>query len=68
LLHSGGPLLAGAGAAVVALVGHHYVPALAPLPIQLALLAAVLAVYGGAILAWQRATGESLQLVGFRAA
>jgi O-antigen/teichoic acid export membrane protein len=68
LLHSGGPLLAGAAAAVVALVGHRYVPALAPLPIQLALLGAVLAVYGGAILAWQRATGESLQLVGFRVA
>jgi O-antigen/teichoic acid export membrane protein len=68
LLHSGGPLLAGVGAACVALIGHRYVAAGAPFPLQLTLLAAVLAVYGGAILLWQRATGQSLQLVGFRVA
>jgi O-antigen/teichoic acid export membrane protein len=68
VLHSGGPLLSGATAACVALVGHHYLAAGAPLPLQLALLAAVLGVYGGAILAWQRATGESLRLMGFRVA
>jgi O-antigen/teichoic acid export membrane protein len=68
LLHSGGPLLAGAAAALVAIVGHRYVPPMAPLPLQLTLLAAVLAIYAGAILLWQRATGESLQLTGFRVA
>jgi O-antigen/teichoic acid export membrane protein len=67
LLHCGGPLLAGATAACAALLGHHYVASGAPLA-QLALLAGVLAIYGGAILAWQRATGESLRLVGFRVA
>ena len=68
LLHSGGPLLAGALAAVAALAGRHYLPAGAPLPLHLAALAAVLAVYGGALFLWQRSTGESLQLVGFRVA
>ena len=68
LLHSGGPLLASTIATAVAFAGHRYVPALAPLPWQLALLAAVLAIYAGAILLWQRATGESLQLTGFRVA
>jgi O-antigen/teichoic acid export membrane protein len=67
LLHSGGPLLAAAGAAAIALLGHRYVPAMAPVPLQLTLLAAVLAAYGTALFAWQRITGESLQLVGFRA-
>jgi hypothetical protein len=61
-------LLAGTIATAVAFAGHRYVPALAPLPWQLALLAAVLAIYAGSILLWQRATGESLQLTGFRVA
>lgn len=68
LLYSGGPLLAGAGAAMVALVAHQYVPAAASVAFHLAVLGAVLAVYGGAILLWRRVTGESLQLTGFRVA
>jgi O-antigen/teichoic acid export membrane protein len=68
LLHSAGPLLAGAAAAAVALMGHRYVAVSASVAVHLALLAAVLAVYGGAILLWQRTTGETLRLVGFRAA
>lgn len=68
LLHSGGPLLAGAAAAAVALAGHRYFAAGAPPAFQLGLLAAVLAIYAVAILIWQRATGETLRLVGFRVA
>jgi O-antigen/teichoic acid export membrane protein len=68
LLHSGGPLLAGGGAACAAVVGHYYLAPGGPLPLQLALLVAVLALYAGSILLWQRVTGESLHLVGFRAA
>jgi O-antigen/teichoic acid export membrane protein len=68
LWHSAGPLLAAAAAAAVALAGHRYVPAGAPVSRLLALLAAVLAVYGGALWLWQRATGETLRLQGFRAA
>jgi O-antigen/teichoic acid export membrane protein len=68
LLHCGGPLLAAAAAVCVALIGHRYVAAGAPVALQIALLAAVLAIYGGAILAWQRTTGESLRLTGFRVA
>ena len=67
-LHSAGPLLAGAAAAVVAIVGHRYVPASDPVELQLMLLAAVLAIYAGSLALWQRATGERLRLVGFRAA
>jgi hypothetical protein len=67
LLHSAGPLLAGAAAAAVAVMGHRYVPAAAPLQHQMALLSAVIAVYAGGIFVWQRATGETLKLTGFRA-
>jgi O-antigen/teichoic acid export membrane protein len=67
LLHSAGPLLAGAAAGAVALLGHRYTPPTALL-LQAALLAGVLALYGGALLLWQRVTGETLTLVGFRAA
>ena len=61
-------LLAGALATAIALVGRHYVPAGAALPLHVATLAAVLAVYGGALFAWQRSTGETLKLIGFRVA
>jgi O-antigen/teichoic acid export membrane protein len=68
LLHSAGPLLAGAAAAAVAVMGHRYVPAAAPFQHQVALLSAVIAVYAGGIFVWQRSTGETLKLTGFRAA
>jgi O-antigen/teichoic acid export membrane protein len=66
LLHSGGPLLAGATAAAVALVCRYGLPGSAPL--HVATLLAALAIYGGAIFIWQRTTGETLGLTGFRLA
>jgi len=66
LLHAGGPLLAGAGAAAVALASRFGLPGGAPL--HVATLVTALAIYGGAILLWQRTTGETLRLTGFRLA
>jgi len=37
-------------------------------PLHLATLVAVLTIYGGAITLWQRTTGETLRLTGFRLA
>ncbi|HEY6814671.1 MAG TPA: hypothetical protein VI168_03935 [Croceibacterium sp.] len=68
LLHSAGPLLAAVAASVVAFAAHQYVAVNASVLLHLGALAAVLAVYGAALLVWQRATGETLQLTGFRAA
>ncbi|HYD23661.1 MAG TPA: oligosaccharide flippase family protein [Croceibacterium sp.] len=68
LLHSVGPLLAGCAAAVAVLVAHRYVAADSPLADHVAALAAVLAIYAAALLVWQRATGETLRLTGFRTA
>lgn len=68
LLHSAGPLFAGAVAAAIGVVAHRYVSEGAPVSHHAAVLAAVLAVYGGVSLAWQRITGESWQLSGFRVA
>jgi O-antigen/teichoic acid export membrane protein len=68
LWHSSGPLAAAAAALAVALVARLVMPGSAPGAEQLAVLIAVLAVYGGAILLWQRMTGETLQLSGFRLA
>jgi len=66
LLHSGGPLLAGAAAAAVALASRFDSTGGAPL--HLATLVAALVTYGAAILLWQRTTGETLRLTGFRLA
>jgi len=66
LLHAGGPLLAGAGAAAVALASRFGLPGGAPL--HVATLVTALAIYGSAILLWQRTTGETLRLTGFRLA
>jgi O-antigen/teichoic acid export membrane protein len=66
LLHSGGPILAGAAAAAVGLLSRYGLPASTPL--HLATLVAVLTIYGGAITLWQRTTGETLRLTGFRLA
>lgn len=68
LLHSAGPLLAAAVAAVAAVVAHRTLAVDAPLSFQLGAAAAVLAIYAAAMLVWQRTTGESLNLTGFRAA
>jgi O-antigen/teichoic acid export membrane protein len=66
LLHSAGPILAGTAAAAVALVSRYGLSGGTPL--HIATVVAVLAIYGGAILLWQRTTGESLRLSGFRLA
>ena len=66
LLHAGGPLLAAATAAAIALLSRYALPG--GTPVHLATLVAALASYGGAILLWQRRTGETLQLTGFRLA
>jgi len=68
LLHSAGPLLAAFAATAVALAVHRTVALDASPLVHLTALAAVLAVYAAGLLAWQRATGESLRLTGFRAA
>jgi O-antigen/teichoic acid export membrane protein len=68
LLHCAGPLIAALAAAIVAVAAHRYVAVNAPLSFHLGALAVVLAVYAAAILVWQRATGETLRLTGFRAA
>ena len=68
LLHCAGPLLAALVAAIVALAAHRYVAVNAPVSFHLGVLAAVLAVYAAALMLWQRTTGETLRLTGFRAA
>jgi O-antigen/teichoic acid export membrane protein len=68
LLHSAGPLLAAAVAAIAAFAAHLTIPVDASPPFHLGALAAVLLIYWAAIQLWQRATGESLRLTGFRAA
>jgi O-antigen/teichoic acid export membrane protein len=68
LLHSGGPLLAAAAAAVGAVAAHRLIAIDAPPSYHLGALAAVLLAYATALAVWQRVTGESLRLTGFRAA
>ncbi len=66
LLHGAGPLLAAALAVIVAIVLRPYSEIDTPHGELFAALGAVLAVYGVALLAWQRATGQSLRLTGFQ--
>ena len=68
LLHSLGPLLAAAVAAVAAIVANRSIEIHAAPALHLGALAAVLAIYWLALALWQRASGESLRLTGFRAA
>ncbi len=68
LWHSAGPLLAAAVAALAALAAHRNIAIHAPAPAHLGALAAVLAIYWAGLKLWQRATGETLRLTGFRAA
>ncbi|HUF82876.1 MAG TPA: hypothetical protein VMN03_17200, partial [Burkholderiales bacterium] len=67
LWHSAGPLLAAAVAAVAAVAAHRIIPIEAAPPVHLGALAGVLALYWAGLLLWQRATGETLRLTGFRA-
>lgn len=68
LLHSAGPLLAALVASAIAVLAHRYIAVDAPLSFHLVAFAAVLGVYAAAIALWQRTTGETLRLTGFRAA
>lgn len=68
LLHSIGPLLAAAVAAIAATFAHRSIAVDAPLVVHLGALAGVLAIYVAALFAWLRVTGETLRLSGFRAA
>jgi hypothetical protein len=68
LLHSAGPLLAAIPAAMAATAVHFGVPIHAPPAVHIGALAAVLALYGAALWVWQRMSGQSLRLTGFRAA
>lgn len=67
-LHSAGAWLAAAVAAIAAGIGHRAIPVDAAPPYHLGALAAVLLIYWAALSIWQRVTGETLQLTGFRAA
>jgi O-antigen/teichoic acid export membrane protein len=68
LWHSAGPLLAASVAAVAAVAAHRAIAVDAAPAIHLAAFAPVLALYLAGLWLWQRATGESLRLTGFRAA
>jgi hypothetical protein len=68
LWYSAGPLLAASVAAFAAVTAHRAIAIDAAPAIHLAAFAAVLAIYLGGLWLWQRATGESLRLTGFRAA
>lgn len=66
LLHAAGPLLAGGSAALAALASRYEL--LGGFQLHLATLVAALAIYCGGIALWQRSTGETLRLSGFRVA
>ena len=66
--HSAGPLLAATVAAIAAVAAHRTIPIHATPPVHLGALAGVLALYWAGLMLWQRATGETLRLTGFRAA
>lgn len=66
--HSAGPLLAAAVAAVGAVAAHRLIAIHAPAPVHLGALAGVLALYLAGLWLWQRTTGETLRLTGFRSA
>lgn len=68
LWHSAGPLLAASVAAVAAVAAHRIISIDAAPAIHLAAFAIVLALYVAGLWLWQRATGETLRLTGFRAA
>ena len=68
LWHSAGPLLAAAVATIAAVAAHRTIPIDATPPVHLGALAGVLALYWAGLWIWQRATGETLRLTGFRAA
>jgi O-antigen/teichoic acid export membrane protein len=68
LWHSAGPLIAAAVAAVAAIAAHSLIATHAAPPVHLGALAGVLALYWAGLWLWQRATGETLRLTGFRAA
>ena len=66
--HSAGPLLAAIVAGVAAVAVHRAVPIHAAPPVHLGALAGVLLLYWACLWVWQRTTGETLRLTGFRAA
>jgi O-antigen/teichoic acid export membrane protein len=68
LLHNAGPLLAASVAVVAAVAAHRMIAIDAAPAIHLAAFAIVLALYVAGLWFWQRATGETLRLTGFRAA
>jgi O-antigen/teichoic acid export membrane protein len=68
LWHSAGPLIAAAVAAIAAVAANRTIAIHAAPPVHLGALAGVLALYWGGLWLWQRATGETLRLTGFRAA
>jgi O-antigen/teichoic acid export membrane protein len=68
LLHGAGPLLAAAVATIAAIALQRFTAIDSPHSHLFGALAAVLAVYGGGLLVWQRVTGQSLKFTGFRAA
>ena len=63
-----GPLLAAVAASAAAVFVHQTVAIRAPAAVHLSALAAVLLLYWLGLWVWQRATGETLHLTGFRAA
>ena len=68
LAHSAGPLLAAMVAGVAAVAVHRAVPIHAAPPVHLGALAGVLLLYWACLWVWQRTTGETLRLTGFRVA
>ena len=68
LLQSAGPLVAAVPATAAAIAVHVAIPLHAAPAVHLGALAGVLALYGAGLVVWQRASGQSLKLTGFRAA
>ena len=68
LWHSAGPLLAAAVAMIAAVAVHRLFPIGAAPAVHIGALAAVLALYWAGLWVWQRTTGETLRLTGFRTA